>query len=108
MIEKGKAVECGSHEELMQKKGAYYKLVETQREAANVRAAGTNRREIDMQNNSTEEQYGTPIKSVETGEFHEQDDDTQRFLNASQLIFSRSQVGTARLEIAYTTSAIFA
>lgn len=38
VIEKGKAVECGSHDELMQKKGAYYKLVETQREAANVRA----------------------------------------------------------------------
>jgi ATP-binding cassette subfamily B protein len=39
VIEKGKGVECGSHEELMEKKGIYYKLVETQREAANVRAA---------------------------------------------------------------------
>lgn len=38
VIEKGKAVECGSHHELMQKKGTYYKLVQTQREAANVRA----------------------------------------------------------------------
>ena len=38
VIEKGKGVECGSHEELMEKKGIYYKLVETQREAANVRA----------------------------------------------------------------------
>lgn len=38
VIEKGKAVECGSHDELMQKKGTYYKLVQTQREAANVRA----------------------------------------------------------------------
>ena len=39
VIEKGKGVECGSHEELMEKQGIYYKLVETQREAANVRAA---------------------------------------------------------------------
>ena len=39
VIEKGKGVEYGSHEELMEKKGIYYKLVETQREAANVRAA---------------------------------------------------------------------
>ena len=38
VIEKGRGVECGSHEELMEKKGIYYKLVETQREAANVRA----------------------------------------------------------------------
>ena len=38
VIEKGKGVECGSHEELMAKQGIYYKLVETQREAANVRA----------------------------------------------------------------------
>ena len=38
VIEKGKGAECGSHEELMEKKGIYYKLVETQREAANVRA----------------------------------------------------------------------
>ena len=38
VIEKGKGVECGSHEELMEQKGIYYKLVETQREAANVRA----------------------------------------------------------------------
>lgn len=38
VIEKGKGVECGSHEELMEKKGIYHKLVETQREAANVRA----------------------------------------------------------------------
>ena len=38
VIEKGKGVECGSHEELMEQKGIYYKLVETQREAADVRA----------------------------------------------------------------------
>ena len=38
VIEKGKGVECGSHEELMETQGIYYKLVETQREAANVRA----------------------------------------------------------------------
>ena len=38
VIEKGRGVECGSHEELMEKKGIYSKLVETQREAANVRA----------------------------------------------------------------------
>ena len=38
VIEKGKGAECGSHAELMEKKGIYYKLVETQREAANVRA----------------------------------------------------------------------
>ena len=38
VLEKGKGVECGSHEELMEQQGIYYKLVETQREAANVRA----------------------------------------------------------------------
>ncbi len=38
VIEKGRGVECGSHEELMEEKGIYYKLVETQKEAANVRA----------------------------------------------------------------------
>ena len=38
VIEKGKGVECGSHEELMAQKGIYSKLVETQREAANIRA----------------------------------------------------------------------
>ena len=38
VIEKGRGIECGSHEELMETKGIYYKLVETQREAANVRA----------------------------------------------------------------------
>ena len=38
VIEKGKGVECGSHEELIEKKGIYYKLVETQREAANIRS----------------------------------------------------------------------
>ncbi|MDE0016178.1 MAG: ABC transporter ATP-binding protein [Candidatus Poribacteria bacterium] len=43
VIEKGKGVECGSHEELMEKKGIYYKLVETQREAANVRAQAVER-----------------------------------------------------------------
>ena len=39
VLEKGKGVECGSHEELMAQEGIYYKLAETQREAANVRAA---------------------------------------------------------------------
>ena len=52
-----------------------------------------------MQNNSTEDQYGTRIESSQTANLHEKDDHTQRFLNATQLIFSRSQVGTARLEI---------
>ena len=39
VIEKGRGVECGSHEELMEKKGIYYKLVETQREASEIRSA---------------------------------------------------------------------
>ncbi len=38
VIEKGRGVECGSHEELMEKKGIYYKLVETQREASEIRS----------------------------------------------------------------------
>ena len=39
VIEKGRGVECGSHEELMEQKGIYYKLVETQREASEIRSA---------------------------------------------------------------------
>ncbi|MDE0301354.1 MAG: ABC transporter ATP-binding protein [Candidatus Poribacteria bacterium] len=39
VIEKGRGVECGSHEELMEKKGIYFKLVETQREASEIRSA---------------------------------------------------------------------
>lgn len=39
VIEKGRGVECGSHEELMEKKGIYYKLVETQRQASEIRSA---------------------------------------------------------------------
>ena len=39
VIEKGRGVECGSHEELMEKKGIYHKLVETQRQASEIRSA---------------------------------------------------------------------
>ena len=39
VIEKGRGVECGSHEELMEKKGIYQKLVETQRQASEIRSA---------------------------------------------------------------------
>ena len=39
VIEKGRGVECGSHEELMEQKGIYYKLVETQREASEIRSS---------------------------------------------------------------------
>ena len=39
VIEKGRGVECGSHEELMEQKGIYYKLVETQRQASEIRSA---------------------------------------------------------------------
>ena len=38
VLEKGKNVECGSHEELMEQKGVYYKLVETQRQASEIRS----------------------------------------------------------------------
>ena len=52
-----------------------------------------------MQNEKTKEQ-NTPLKNKpETAESHEQDDFTQRFLEASELTFTRSKVGTARLEI---------
>ncbi|MBI2914666.1 MAG: ATP-binding cassette domain-containing protein [Firmicutes bacterium] len=37
VIEKGKNVECGTHEELVRKKGAYHKLLRAQREALKVR-----------------------------------------------------------------------
>ena len=39
VIDKGRGVECGSHEELMDKKGIYHKLVETQRQASEIRSA---------------------------------------------------------------------
>ena len=38
VIEKGRGAECGSHEELMEKKGLYFKLVETQRQASEIRS----------------------------------------------------------------------
>ena len=38
VLEKGKSVECGSHKELMEQKGVYYKLVETQRQASEIRS----------------------------------------------------------------------
>jgi ATP-binding cassette subfamily B protein len=39
VIEKGRGVECGSHEELMEQKGIYHKLVETQRQSSEIRSA---------------------------------------------------------------------
>ncbi|MCZ6680128.1 MAG: ABC transporter ATP-binding protein [Candidatus Poribacteria bacterium] len=38
VLDKGRGVECGSHEELMEKKGIYYNLVETQRQASEIRS----------------------------------------------------------------------
>ena len=38
VMDKGRGVECGSHEELMEKKGIYYNLVETQRQASEIRS----------------------------------------------------------------------
>ena len=38
VIDKGRGVECGSHGELMEKKGIYYNLVETQRQASEIRS----------------------------------------------------------------------
>lgn len=52
-----------------------------------------------MQNDNTEKLNVSSNKISETPEVHEQVGFTERFLDASQLIFSRSQVGTARLEI---------
>jgi len=37
VLDRGKVTELGSHEELMQKKGKYYKLVMTQNEMHKVR-----------------------------------------------------------------------
>ncbi len=39
VIDKGRGVECGSHEELMEQKGIYHNLVETQRQASEIRSA---------------------------------------------------------------------
>lgn len=41
VLDKGKAVECGSHEELMAQKGVYFKLVETQRKVSEIRSKQT-------------------------------------------------------------------
>jgi len=38
VLEKGKGVECGTHEELMEKKGIYFKLVDTQRQTSEIRS----------------------------------------------------------------------
>ncbi len=52
-----------------------------------------------MQNENTKEQNTDSNNKPETTESHQQDDFTSRFLEASELTFTRSQVGTARLEI---------
>ncbi|MBT3266863.1 ABC transporter ATP-binding protein [Candidatus Poribacteria bacterium] len=41
VLDKGKAVECGSHEDLMEQKGVYFKLVETQRKVSEIRSKQT-------------------------------------------------------------------
>jgi ATP-binding cassette subfamily B protein len=38
VLEKGRGVETGTHEELMEKKGVYFKLVDTQRQSSEIRA----------------------------------------------------------------------
>lgn len=38
VLEKGRGVEMGTHEELMEKKGVYFRLVETQRQTSEIRA----------------------------------------------------------------------
>ncbi|MDA1190505.1 MAG: ABC transporter ATP-binding protein [Candidatus Poribacteria bacterium] len=38
VLDKGRVTEMGTHEELMEKKGIYFKLVETQRKAAEIRS----------------------------------------------------------------------
>ncbi len=40
VLEKGKNIECGTHEELIEKKGVYYKLLQTQREALKIQGVG--------------------------------------------------------------------
>ena len=52
-----------------------------------------------MQNENTKEPNTPSNNKSETTESHEQEDFTQRFLDASELTFTRSQVGTVRLEI---------
>ena len=99
VIEKGKGVECGSHEELMEQKGIYYKLVETQREAANVRAGSTSSGGIDMQNEKKENRATLAAAPTVQPVPSESDDFTSRYLDAAELTFTRSEVGTVRLEI---------
>ncbi len=52
-----------------------------------------------MQNENTELKNTHGKDKPESTESHEQEDFAQRFLDASELTFTRSQVGTARLEI---------
>lgn len=52
-----------------------------------------------MQNENPGVQNTSVKDKSESTEFQEQEDFAQRFLNASEMTFTRSQVGTARLEI---------
>ena len=99
VIEKGRGVECGSHEELMEKQGIYYKLVETQREAANIRARSTNGGEINMENGNEKKEGTLTTDDTTKSESSEPADFTPRYFDAADLTFTRAEVGTARLEI---------
>ena len=99
VIEKGKGVECGSHEELMAQQGIYYKTCRDTTGSRQCPCPSASCGEVNMQNeNDVKQDIRTPDDGAKP-ESSEPDDFTPRYLDAAELTFTRSEVGTARLEI---------